>query len=179
MAVALVLIFKATTLINFAQGELAMFGTFIAYVVAVTVGEGFKIVPVPGVAVLAIIVAMIISAAAGAAIERVLIRPFDPSDHLPVVLITLGLFLILNAIAGYIWNYQPRAFPSLFPRAGRLHRDRRRPTLLRRHRHLGRSRRDGGRPVLDPDRTKVGLAFRAVSSNTESARLLASGSVGS
>ena len=106
VAVALVLIFKATTLINFAQGELAMFGTFIAYIFAVE--QGWPVW-------LSIVIAMAVSAVAGALIERVLIRPFDPADHLPVVLITLGLFLILNAVAGYIWNYQPRAFPSLFP----------------------------------------------------------------
>ncbi|MCP4968107.1 MAG: hypothetical protein GY926_23085, partial [bacterium] len=118
VAVALVLIFKATTLINFAQGELAMFGTFIAYVLAVpsedsllsyslgwaNLSVGF----LPLGLILAILAAMLISAAAGAAIERVLIRPFDPTDHLPVVLITFGLFLILNAVAGYLWNFNPR-----------------------------------------------------------------------
>ena len=48
---------------------------------------------------------MLLSAALGAAVERTLVRPFDPSDHLPVVLITLGLFLLVNAVAGDIWNY--------------------------------------------------------------------------
>ncbi|MEL7156511.1 MAG: hypothetical protein AAFN30_07925, partial [Actinomycetota bacterium] len=125
VAVALVLIFKATTLINFAQGELAMFGTFIAYLIAVppedsllsyTLGwADLSVGFLPLGLMLSIVVAMAISAAAGATIERVLIRPFDPTDHLPVVLITLGIFLILNAVAGYLWNYNPRAFPSMFP----------------------------------------------------------------
>ena len=70
VAVALVLIFKATTLINFAQGELAMFGAFIAYVLAVE--QGLNIV-------LAIALAMGVSAMLGATIERVLLRPFDPA----------------------------------------------------------------------------------------------------
>ncbi len=168
VAVALVLIFKATTLINFAQGELAMFGAFIVYEFA----GGTDSVNAGAVRlIIAILLGMIISAIAGAGIERVLIRPFDPSDHLPVVLITLGIFLILNGVAGEIWNYQPRAFPSLFPKDQFI--------------DIG-----GARLFYDAigtwvvlglmmavlwvilTKTKVGLAFRAVSSNTESARLV-------
>ncbi len=164
VAVALVLIFKATTLINFAQGELAMFGAFIAYVLSVEQGLPIGI---------AIIIAMAISAVVGMMIERILIRPFDPSDHLPVVLITLGVFLILNAVAGEIWNYQPRAFPSLFPKGpddfigvggARLF-----------YSSLGVW---GMLAVmllalfLILNKTKIGLAFRAVSSNADSARLV-------
>ncbi len=102
-----------------------------------------------------------------------LIRPFDPTDHLPVVLITLGVFLILNAVAGEIWNYQPRAFPSLFPKGPDDYFD-----------VLGaRLFYDGlgtwamlalmmGALYVILNLTKVGLAFRAVSSNTESSRLV-------
>ena len=164
VAVALVLIFKATTLINFAQGELAMFGAFIAYVLAVEQGLPIGI---------AIIIAMALSSVVGMTIERILIRPFDPTDHLPVVLITLGIFLILNAVAGEIWNYQPRAFPSMFPKGpddffsvggARLF-----------YSSLG----VWGMLALMMfvlylilNKTKIGLAFRAVSSNTDSARLV-------
>ena len=164
VAVALVLIFKATTLINFAQGELAMFGAFIAYVFSVEQGLPIGI---------AIVLAMMVSAAMGAVIERVLIRPFDPTDHLPVVLITLGIFLILNAVAGEIWNYQPRAFPSLFPKGPDDYFS------------VGGARLfyDGlgtwgmlalmmGALYVILNLTKTGLAFRAVSSNTESSRLV-------
>lgn len=164
VAVALVLIFKATTLINFATGELAMFGTFIAYIFAVE--QGWPVW-------LSIIIAMIVSAGAGALIERVLIRPFDPSDHLPVVLITLGLFLILNAVAGYIWNYQPRAFPSLFPNGFDDYVSIGGARLF--YSALGTWVVLGamvGLLFFILNRTKVGLAFRAVSSNTESARLV-------
>ena len=173
VAVALVLIFKATTLINFAQGELAMFGTFLAYVAAVTLGwQDLKIGPIPLGLILAIIVAMAISAAAGATVERVLVRPFDPTDHLPVVLITLGLFLILNAIAGFIWNVNPRPFPSVFPDrtnfievfGARLFYD-----VIGTWAVLAAM---GVALYFILQRTKIGLAFRAVSSNTESARLV-------
>ncbi len=164
VAVALVLIFKATTLINFAQGELAMFGAFIAYVISVEQGVNIW---------LAIPIAMAISAVLGATVERVLIRPFDPSNPLPVVLITLGLFLILNAVAGEIWNYQPRAFPSLFPDGpddfvsiggARLFYD-----------GIGTWFMLGGILValwVALTKTKIGLAFRAVSSNSESSALV-------
>ena len=183
VAVALVLIFKATTLINFAQGELAMFGTFIAYVLAVSPEQSglsyslgmadFSAGPIPLGLLGAIALAMVISAAAGAGIERVLIRPFDPSDHLPVVLITLGLFLILNAVAGYLWNFNPRPFPSLFPSdpddfigigGARL-----RYAVVGTWLVLGLI---GLFLWFMLTRTKVGLAFRAVSSNTESAKLV-------
>ena len=118
VALALVLIFKATTLINFATGELAMLGAFFVYVLNIERGWWLW---------LSILVAMLVSAAIGAAVERALVRPFDPDDHLPVVLITLGLFLIINAVAGDIWNYQVRrvndpfgAFPSWVPNGSEL-----------------------------------------------------------
>ncbi len=183
VAVALVLIFKATTLINFAQGELAMFGTFIAYVIAAhpddsllsyTLGwNEFRPGGLPLGLILAILVAMVISAGVGAAIERVLIRPFDPTDHLPVVLITFGLFLILNSVAGYLWNFNPRAFPSLFPNASDdfigIGGARLRYTVVGTWAVLGLMFVVLWFLLI---RTKVGLAFRAVSSNTESARLV-------
>jgi branched-chain amino acid transport system permease protein len=164
VAVALVLIFKATTLINFAQGELAMFGAFVAYVISVEQGVSIW---------LAIPMAMIVSAVLGATVERVLIRPFDSSNPLPVVLITLGLFLILNAVAGEVWNYQPRAFPSLFPDGAddffsiggaRLFYD-----------GVGTWAMLGLMLFalwIVLSKTKIGLAFRAVSSNTESSSLV-------
>ncbi len=183
VAVALVLIFKATTLINFAQGELAMFGTFVAYLLAAnsddsalsyTLGwAGFSVGFLPLGLLAAIAVAMVLSAAAGAAIERVLIRPFDPTDHLPVVLITLGIFLILNSAAGYFWNFNPRPFPSMFPNGTEdfvsIGGARLRYTVIGTWAVLG---------LMSLvlwfllSKTKIGLAFRAVSSNTESSRLV-------
>jgi branched-chain amino acid transport system permease protein len=163
MALALVLIYKATGVVNFAQGEMAMMGAFVAYAIA----NAFDI---PGA--IAVLIAMLLSAIVAAGIERVLIRPFDPSNHLAIVIVTLSLFLILNAIAGVIWAFDPRAFPSLFP---------------------GRNQ---GFSVLGADvewadlgtwitvlaavalvtlllnKTKIGLAFRAVSSSLESSQLL-------
>jgi len=163
MALALVLIYKATTVVNFAQGEMAMFGTFIAYVVFHDWGW-----PVG----LAIPVAMVISGILAAGLERVLIRPFDPSNHLAITIATLSLFLILNGLAGVIWGFDPKGFPSPFP--------------LRNEKFsfLGAEVEwtklfvgvtvlvAAGLVTLLLNRTKIGLAFRALSSNLESSRLV-------
>lgn len=165
VAIALVLIFKSTTLINFAQGELAMFGAFFFYVFAV---QAFQL-PM----VVAIVIAMALSSLLGITIERTLVRPFDPQDHLPVVLITLGIFYIVNAVAGEIWNYESRVMPSLFPNrfddfvavgGARLFYDSLGilVSLLLMYAVVN----------LVLTKTKMGLAFRAVSSNTDSSRLV-------
>ncbi|MEQ8438256.1 MAG: branched-chain amino acid ABC transporter permease [Ilumatobacter fluminis] len=161
IAVALVLIFKATTLINFAQGELAMLGAFFA------IQLWYWGVPMWG----AVIVAMLLTAILAAGVERTLIRPFDPKDHLPLVIITLGLFLAINAFAGIVWRFDPRQFPELFPSGNAL--------------DIG-SRGLSWYAVftigltiivmlllqLLLNKTKVGLAFRSVSSNLESSELV-------
>lgn len=162
IAVALVLIYKATTLINFAQGELAMLGSFFAYILAVEQG-----IPL----YLAIVLAMVLSAVLAAGLERSLIRPFDPADHLPLVIITLGLFLVINAVAGMVWGFDPRSFPEVFPDGNvwsfgiarlRWYTVGTLATVLVLLVLL----------TLLLKRTKVGLAFRAVSSNLESAGLV-------
>jgi branched-chain amino acid transport system permease protein len=161
IAMALVLIFKATTLINFAQGEMAMFGAFIALVLAYERGWPMWI---------AVVVAMVIMGLIGAGIERVLIRPFDPADHLPLVIITLGLFLAFNALAGIIWRFDPRAFPRLFPSGNVLSYGVATLTwytVFTLITVLGAA----GLLTLLLNRTKIGLAFRAVSSNLESSQL--------
>jgi branched-chain amino acid transport system permease protein len=163
-AIALVLIFKATTLINFAQANISMFGAYLTYQFAVHNG-----LPVW----FSIILAMILMAMAGAVIERVLVRPFDPTDHLPVVLITFGLSAILGAVAGGIWGLEFLKFPSPFPAkpkdrftiGGAFLRYETIGTLVVMALMLGGV-------FLLLKRTKVGLAFRAVSSNVESARLV-------
>jgi branched-chain amino acid transport system permease protein len=162
IAMALVMIFKATTLINFAQGEMAMFGGFIVLVLATEQG-----LPMWG----AVVVGMIISAIAAAGIERSLIRPFDPADHLPLVIITLGLFLAINAIAGIIWRFDPRAFPELFPSGNALTIGNANLSWYTIFTLLTVCAVAGGLTLL-LNKTKIGLAFRAVSSNLESSELV-------
>jgi branched-chain amino acid transport system permease protein len=161
IALALVIIYKATTLINFAQGEMAMFGAFIVLVLATERGMPMWV---------AVIVGMLISAAMGAIIERVLIRPFDPSDHLPLVIITLGLFLVFGALAGIIWRFDPRRFPRLFPSGNALTFGVATLTWYTVCVTITVGVVVGGLTLL-LKKTKIGLAFRAVSSNLESAEL--------
>jgi len=162
IAMALVMIFKATTLINFAQGEFAMFGGFIVLVLATERGLPMWV---------AVVVGMLISAVLAAGIERTLIRPFDPANHLPLVIITLGLFLAINAIAGIVWRFDPRAFPELFPSGNALTYG----TATLSWYTVGTLATiavvSGGLTLL-LTKTKVGLAFRAVSSNLESSELV-------
>jgi branched-chain amino acid transport system permease protein len=105
LALALVLIFRSTGVVNFAQGEMAMFSTFVAW--------GIHQAGVPlGLALLG---AFAFSFAAGALIERVVIRPFEGGEPLTLVIVTLGLFLLVNSAAGWIWGFNNRSFPSAFP----------------------------------------------------------------
>jgi len=179
VAIPMVLIFKATTLINFAQGELAMIGAFFAFVFAV---QAFSMN-----VILATILAMILAAALGMAIERTMLRSFDPTDHLPVVLITLGVFYIVNAFAGDIWNYQAQGnVPNLLyelpfigswfeGRSSFFTSETNRLGLRIQHDSVGLI---GALLIMLTalhfilNRTKMGLAFRGVSSNTESSRLV-------
>jgi branched-chain amino acid transport system permease protein len=163
-AIALVIIFKATTLINFAGANIAMFGAYVCWWLNYSYS-----VPIW----LAIFVAMAVMAAIGSAIERTLIRPFDVNDHLPVVLITFGIAAILEAFAGGLWGLEFHKFPSPFPADPKD-----RLTIggaFLRYETIGTLFVMGlmlvGIYAL-LNKTKVGLAFRAVSSNVESARLV-------
>ncbi|QNO38316.1 branched-chain amino acid ABC transporter permease [Protaetiibacter sp. SSC-01] len=105
VALALVLVFRSTGIINLAQGEMAMFSTFIAWQLN-QVG-----IPIWG----AIAIAIVLSMAGGAALERLVIRPFRNRDELSIVIVTLGLFLVFNSVAGAIWGYTIHSFPNPLP----------------------------------------------------------------
>jgi branched-chain amino acid transport system permease protein len=105
VALALVMIYRATGLVNFAQGEMAMFSTYIAWTL---VNAG---VPFWG----AYLVTLIVSFLGGMAIERVVIRPVENAPVLAAVIVTIGLLLIFNATAGWIYSYTVQDFPSPFP----------------------------------------------------------------
>jgi branched-chain amino acid transport system permease protein len=104
VALALVLIWRATRIVNFAQGAMLMITTFIAYAVIQATGSywlGFAVALVSGLAL-------------GAVVERVLIRPVEGGPPLNAVVITLGLYTLLVAIAGMIWGNSPKSFPPAF-----------------------------------------------------------------
>jgi branched-chain amino acid transport system permease protein len=106
LALALVLIYRAMGLINFAQGEFAMFTAFICWSLLQGLQLPFAV---------AVLVAVVLGAVAAFAIERVFVRPFERGAPLAIVIVTLALFNITNSVAGFIWGYSPRSFPSPFP----------------------------------------------------------------
>src|ERR1041385_182183 len=107
LALALVMIYQATHLVNFAQGELAMFATYIAWSL-INAGMGYW----PAF-LLTVGAAFVI----GVLIERIVIRPVENAPVLAVVVVFIGLLVILNSIAGWIFSYTIKSFPSPFPGA--------------------------------------------------------------
>jgi branched-chain amino acid transport system permease protein len=105
LALALVMIYRATDLVNFAQGEMAMFSTYIAWTL-VNAGLPFW---------LAFLITLAASFLGGMIIERVVIRPVENAPVLAAVVVTIGLLLILNSVAGWIYSYTVQDFPSPFP----------------------------------------------------------------
>ena len=104
LALALVLIYNAMGLVNFAQGEMAMLATFVALTL-INRGVSYW---------LALPLTLLIAFAGGVAIQRVVIRPVERAPLLALVIITLGLATLLNGLAGFIFGYVPRSFPSPF-----------------------------------------------------------------
>jgi branched-chain amino acid transport system permease protein len=160
LALALVLIFRSTGLLNFAQGEMAMFATFLTWYLA---DIGLSVW-------LAVLGSMVVALVGGAAIERVLIRPVEGASPLAIVIVSIGLFIALNALAGYLFGYDGRPIADLFPSrvfdVGGVRFS---------------SETIGVLAVLLAVcmvlfviflRTKVGLALRAVASNPESSSLV-------
>jgi len=106
LALALVLIHRATGVINFAQGEMAMFTTYIAW--TLTANHGWSYWP-------AFIVTLLFAFGLGVGIQRVVIQPVVNTSVLTVVIMTIGLVLTFNGLASLIWSAEVRAFPSPFP----------------------------------------------------------------
>jgi branched-chain amino acid transport system permease protein len=106
LALALVMIYQATDVVNFAQGEMAMFATYLAWSM---LNAGL---PYWGAFLLTLAVAFV----GGVVIQRVIIRPVENKPILTIVIVTLGLLVICNSLAGWIWTYLQKPFPSPFPR---------------------------------------------------------------
>jgi branched-chain amino acid transport system permease protein len=108
VALALVLIWRATRIVNFAQGAMLMITTFIASAVINSTGSY----------VFGLIVALASGLVMGALVERILIRPVENAPPLNAVILTLGLYTVLVAVAGMIWGNSPRSFPAAFSLRG-------------------------------------------------------------
>ncbi|HEY3688219.1 MAG TPA: branched-chain amino acid ABC transporter permease [Streptosporangiaceae bacterium] len=105
LALALALIYRFTGIVNLAQGEMAMFSTYIAWQL-VHSGMSFW---------LALPTTLLISFAGGMLIERIIIRPVEGAPELTVVIVTVGLFVFVNAAAGFFWSFLIKDFPNPFP----------------------------------------------------------------
>lgn len=102
-AFGIVLIYNTTDVITFAQGETAMFCTFIAYSLLTTLQ-----LPFPVAFVLTLIIAIFL----GTLIERIVLRRIGSTSIMNSVIVTVGLALILTGTAGWLWGYETRPFPA-------------------------------------------------------------------
>jgi branched-chain amino acid transport system permease protein len=105
LALSLVMIYQATDVVNFAQGEMAMFSAYLAWSM---MNHGLSYWP-------AFALTVTIAFVGGLAIERLIIRPVENAPILTIVIVTLGLLVIFNSVAGWIYSYIIQPFPSPFP----------------------------------------------------------------
>jgi branched-chain amino acid transport system permease protein len=105
LALALVVVFRATGTINFAQGELALFTTFVAWWLTTMSWPIWA----------AIGAALALGFLLGALMERLLIRPVQRRSDMAVLIVALGLFTGLNSLAGMLWGSETKIMPSPFP----------------------------------------------------------------
>ena len=104
LALALVLIYRSTGVVNFAQGEMATFSTYVAWTL-IDHGLGFW-----GAFALTLAIAF----AGGVAVERILIRPVENRPVLTIVIVTIGLLILVNGLTTWIWGGAVKKFPSPF-----------------------------------------------------------------
>jgi branched-chain amino acid transport system permease protein len=160
LALALVLIYNAMGLVNFAQGEMAMFATFIAFTL-IDRGLNYWI---------ALPLTLVLAFAGGLIIQRVVIKPVERAPVLTLVIVTLGLATLINGLAGFVFGYVPRSVPSPFSAqtvsiAG----------AVVSYRDLGVIAVSGVVLVLIYlllQRTTLGLTMRAAAHNPDASRLL-------
>jgi branched-chain amino acid transport system permease protein len=104
IALAIVMIYQAIGQLNFAQGEMAMFSTFIAWQL-MQWGAPYWI---------AFVATLVLSFIGGVAIERIVLRPIQHAPVLSHLAVFIGLFAILNSLAGFIWDFSVKPFPTPF-----------------------------------------------------------------
>jgi branched-chain amino acid transport system permease protein len=106
VALALVMIYQATDVVNYAQGEMAMFSTYLAWSM-LNHGIPYWI---------AFFLTLAIAFAGGVLIQRLILRPVQNAPILTIVIVTIGLLTIFNSLAGWIYSYVIQPFPTPFPK---------------------------------------------------------------
>jgi branched-chain amino acid transport system permease protein len=99
VALGFVLVYKATKVINFAQGEIMMVCSYICYAGITTFHLNF---------VISFIIAVLFGFVLGSLLERLFMRPLIGYSVLPVVIATIGIGMVLQAIVGLIWTFEPQ-----------------------------------------------------------------------
>lgn len=160
VALALVLIYRTTGILNFAQGEMALFATYCTWKLS---DEGVGIVA-------AIAISMVLAFVTGAVVERVLIRPVERASPFVILIVTIGMFLAINSLTVTIFGDDEKQLPSAFGDDGWSVGD-----VSITYEFVGLVLvlvAECFLLFLLLQRTKLGLGLRAVASNPESARLV-------
>jgi branched-chain amino acid transport system permease protein len=105
LALALVLIYRSTDVVNFSQGEMATFTTYFAWSL---MHHGLSYW-------LAFALTLAFAFSFGVTVERVLIRPVEQRPEIVIVIVTIGILIALNGLTGWIWGAEVKAFDSPFP----------------------------------------------------------------
>ena len=100
MALAIVLIYRSTRVLNFAQGQMAVFTTFITWSI---LGTALGFWP-------AFFLTLLVAMAIGALVERLVVRRVQEASELNTAIVALGLFLVFDGLALFIWGPEPRGF---------------------------------------------------------------------
>lgn len=103
-ALALVMIWRSTRIVNFAQAPMAMVTTFVALRI-IEAGHSYW---------LGFAAALLAGLVLGAVVERTLVRPVEGKAELNAVILTLGLFIVLHALASVVFGNRYRSFPAAF-----------------------------------------------------------------
>lgn len=105
LALALVLIHRATGVINFAQGEMATFSTYILWTLTTNHGWPYW---------WAFAFTLVVSFGGGIGVHQAVIRPVERGSLLRVVIVTIGLLLLVNGLMTWIWSGEVRSVRSPF-----------------------------------------------------------------
>jgi branched-chain amino acid transport system permease protein len=105
LALAIVIIYRSTGVVNFAQGEMATFTTFIAWTL-IDHGLGYWV---------AFALTLVLAFVGGVALERIVVRPVEGGPVLTIVILTIGLFILLGGLSNWIWKAEVRSFPPSRP----------------------------------------------------------------
>ena len=106
-ALGFVLIYKATGVINFAQGEFLLIGAYSFY-------TAFVVMQLP--IVLALLVGVLVAVIVGVVVERFILRPMVGQSHISIIMVTIGLASVLSAIVQMFFGTNPRSMPPILPR---------------------------------------------------------------